>query len=422
MADDDDLDPLVTQCPNCDTRFRVTENQLQVAQGQVRCGACLTVFDGTSSLLMDGDLLAADFLDEDVDALLSEIDAQAQAPEAVPPMMELSAVEDDLEQQLEEQDEAAALDALEAELMAELKGDEPPPRRAAPPPDNASPGPHAPQPGSQQADATPSDAKPSDAKPPDVKPAETPPSEDSDEQHSEETERLLSALDELDLDDDPLANAPRNAEPAGITVPPATADGDATPVPSPAEAQSAPNPLPDIPVSAAYEISPELFQDEPKPRRWTSWIVLAIALIALPAQVMWYQFDEWGKDARLRPVYQVACDVLGCELPIRRDVGLIVARNSVLRDHPDVVGALIYDALLVNEASYAQPFPLVELTLTTVRGQLVASRRFRPAEYLSGEASDLNQMPTRTPIHIALEIKDPGEAPLNFRVRFLPFD
>ena len=44
---EENLDPLITECPNCDTRFRVTESQLQIAGGRVRCGACLVVFDGT---------------------------------------------------------------------------------------------------------------------------------------------------------------------------------------------------------------------------------------------------------------------------------------------------------------------------------------------------------------------------------------
>src|SRR5690554_8093109 len=35
---------LVTQCPHCQTRFRLTPEQLGVAGGHVRCGACLEVF------------------------------------------------------------------------------------------------------------------------------------------------------------------------------------------------------------------------------------------------------------------------------------------------------------------------------------------------------------------------------------------
>ena len=38
-------DRLTATCPQCETRFRVTVEQLAVAKGRVRCGACLTVFD-----------------------------------------------------------------------------------------------------------------------------------------------------------------------------------------------------------------------------------------------------------------------------------------------------------------------------------------------------------------------------------------
>ena len=38
-------------CPSCDTRFRVTDSQLAVAEGQVRCGACLALFDGRMALV-----------------------------------------------------------------------------------------------------------------------------------------------------------------------------------------------------------------------------------------------------------------------------------------------------------------------------------------------------------------------------------
>ncbi|VAW50637.1 hypothetical protein MNBD_GAMMA05-2565 [hydrothermal vent metagenome] len=34
-----------TQCPHCDTKFRVTDNQLQAADGVVRCGVCSEVFN-----------------------------------------------------------------------------------------------------------------------------------------------------------------------------------------------------------------------------------------------------------------------------------------------------------------------------------------------------------------------------------------
>lgn len=42
---------MVTQCPSCGTRFRVSQEQLVARQGQVRCGLCMTVFDGRQPLV-----------------------------------------------------------------------------------------------------------------------------------------------------------------------------------------------------------------------------------------------------------------------------------------------------------------------------------------------------------------------------------
>ncbi len=41
---------LVTTCKHCGARFRVTPEQLNLRQGQVRCGQCHDVFNGFESL------------------------------------------------------------------------------------------------------------------------------------------------------------------------------------------------------------------------------------------------------------------------------------------------------------------------------------------------------------------------------------
>ena len=42
---------LVTKCSSCGTTFRVTSQQLQAHNGRVRCGNCMTVFDGLKALV-----------------------------------------------------------------------------------------------------------------------------------------------------------------------------------------------------------------------------------------------------------------------------------------------------------------------------------------------------------------------------------
>jgi predicted Zn finger-like uncharacterized protein len=44
-------DEKFTRCPGCNTIFRVTEPQLALRAGQVRCGHCHTVFNGVASLV-----------------------------------------------------------------------------------------------------------------------------------------------------------------------------------------------------------------------------------------------------------------------------------------------------------------------------------------------------------------------------------
>ena len=48
----------ITQCPHCQTRFKVQSDQLDVCDGQVRCGRCNHVFNAREALEPDGPLPA----------------------------------------------------------------------------------------------------------------------------------------------------------------------------------------------------------------------------------------------------------------------------------------------------------------------------------------------------------------------------
>lgn len=47
---------VITRCPDCHARFRVTDGQLKLARGQVRCGACLSVFDAKAHALRESEV------------------------------------------------------------------------------------------------------------------------------------------------------------------------------------------------------------------------------------------------------------------------------------------------------------------------------------------------------------------------------
>ncbi|WP_268798153.1 DUF3426 domain-containing protein [Pseudomonas huanghezhanensis] len=165
----------------------------------------------------------------------------------------------------------------------------------------------------------------------------------------------------------------------------------------------------------------QLDWQKPKPRwgRRMLWLLLVlVALGALAGQYVWYHFEELARQDQYRPILQELCPQLGCKVPSKVDIKLLKSSNLVVRSHPEFQGALVVDAIIYNRASFSQPFPLLELRFADTGGQLIASRSFKPAEYLSGELAGKEEMPPQTPIHIALDILDPGTKAVNYSLSF----
>jgi hypothetical protein len=156
----------------------------------------------------------------------------------------------------------------------------------------------------------------------------------------------------------------------------------------------------------------------PEPRRWWVGIAMGLGVLALLGQIFWYQFESWGRDPTLRPVYGFICSTLGCELPVLRELAAMRTQKLLVRSHPELADALVVDAVIVNGADFAQPFPELELRFTTIDGDLVAGRRFKPEEYLSGELAGVTLMVPKTPVRLALEITDPGADAVNYFLSF----
>lgn len=153
-------------------------------------------------------------------------------------------------------------------------------------------------------------------------------------------------------------------------------------------------------------------------RRWLLWSSLsALALLLLVAQVAWLQFDRLSRQDPYRSYYQSACDLLGCTLPQRADTRQIRTYNLVVRDHPEEANALLVDAIILNNAGFTQPFPRLLLSFSDMDDNPVASREFTPEEYLRGELAGATMMPRNQPVHLSLEIADPGAHAVNYQLQ-----
>lgn len=78
---------LITTCAHCRARFRVSPQQLNARQGQVRCGRCEKVFSGFEALERfpdddtGGRLLAESDMEQEVEAGTVDLDVHAPMPE-----------------------------------------------------------------------------------------------------------------------------------------------------------------------------------------------------------------------------------------------------------------------------------------------------------------------------------------------------
>ena len=143
-----------------------------------------------------------------------------------------------------------------------------------------------------------------------------------------------------------------------------------------------------------------------------SWSVAILVLIAvLAAQYVYYMRAELSQNAALHPWLERYCEVVKaaapCEVPPLRDLAKIEIQNSAMHLHPSIQDVLLVRLSLMNRAGFAQPYPDLQLTLSDLGGRHFAQRRFHPAEYLSSGSDIAQGMPSNVSVPVTLEIAAP---------------
>lgn len=407
-------DSFVTQCPHCQTSFRVSHAQLSVARGVVRCGSCLQVFNAAQQLI-----------ERRKGAVAPNVTAAVEPPpQRAISQKQWTAAELDLDN-LDLDEELARLEQREIEPIMEFgqerkhKEESLSARRDTPGgeeeqwPDSLFSGSAA-----ERAEVIepvqPANTRPTD---PPVEPA-----------RPSRTEPSLS----FDLDDfgDELKAPPVRLD----QEPPAPEHHERLSAMDDAD-EELPEPIEPLRKTRARSepgLHDEVLQDlidEPVHLDWqkrrSPWgrrllwgLLILLGAAALAGQYIAYHFDELARQDQYRPWFQQLCPKIGCTVPSKVDIARIKSSNLVVRSHPEFSGALVVDAIIYNRAPFSQPFPLLELRFADLNGHLIASRRFKPGEYLNGELEGLTEMPSQTPIHIALDILDPGPKAVNYSLSF----
>lgn len=149
------------------------------------------------------------------------------------------------------------------------------------------------------------------------------------------------------------------------------------------------------------------------------WIAACIVLLlTLAGEVAWSEQAAWINHPIAREWADRACAKLGCRLPLRRDATTLELLSRDIRPHPSVPGALIISATLRNDATFAQPFPVVEIALSDLDEKRVAMRRFQPREYLNDTRSIDGGLAAGASTALVFEVADPGRDAVAFEFKF----
>ncbi len=147
-------------------------------------------------------------------------------------------------------------------------------------------------------------------------------------------------------------------------------------------------------------------------------IGLSVLLGIFVIQYSFFYRGDLAQQAGLKPWIVALCDIANCEIPAQHDIRAIKLVRRDITTHPKVSNALLISAALVNESKNVQPFPVMRIQLSDTVGQILASRKFDPQEYMDADINLRKGMPPGNPIQINLEIVDPGKSAVNFEFDF----
>ncbi len=396
------MSSMVTTCPHCQTTFRVTAEQLNARQGEVRCGHCLRIFNAF-------DALAQEQIDTTIpdEFLLDVTPPLNETPKAARPAAEPEEIEITFYDALAGSEEVTVgAPAAGVPLTTETTIVILPPTEQEP----SAPGEAAQPPQSVSAEPLPENEIP------------------ELEQHGAVVDEFDDIMAEQPIDIDlappPTPNVPGVTVPGEETAAAPPEGGASAGLQSSAKNEKMPADglLPDESEASPAFTGSYIHHPIPLRKRHTGRWVLAnlVLLLCLAGQAV-YEFRSQiaaGYPAS-QPYLQAACRQLRCTLPLPHDLSALDITASELQALPQRPDIILLTMVLRNQSGMPQAWPMIEVTFTDSDDQPVARRQLKPSNYLPPARSPASGFAAHSETPLELYISTGSIQPTGYRLLLL---
>jgi hypothetical protein len=164
-----------------------------------------------------------------------------------------------------------------------------------------------------------------------------------------------------------------------------------------------------------------LFDPEPREteallsRRWPWAAGIGVLAMLLLLQVLHSQRNDLVRNATFGPAVAATYDFFGLSVLAPTDLSAYELRQWGAASDPKAANRLMLRASIVNRASYAQPLPLLRLSLQDRFGGTLHQRDIAPPDYLPG-AGDGGLLGPGERADALIRIVDPGSEVVGFEL------
>lgn len=367
-----------TSCPHCNTRFRITEAQLNAHHGMVRCGHCQAAFDARIDYIAEQSGLQQPVAESES----SENTAASEQANLATFLGDIASSETESEAIVNNgSDESSHHDLHEQNILAESFEFED---------------------FNLQLPAADLTHQP----------------DHLDDQHANSV--IHQVIEVEASEEQPL----KTETPESAAQPEPVVQTEAQELPEHKE-QFEFKELPEHKEQFEHHVLPEHYelpeqhqvQAQLKRRTWPWMLGITASVLLLTAQsTYFFRIELAARLPALKPALVGVCRTLGCDLPLPQNADLISIESSGLDADPEHENLITLNALLRSRASYNVSFPVLALTLNDSHDSPMARRWLLPSEYLPSGESEQSGFIANHEVNIKLHLDTADLKPSGYRL------